>query len=137
MEQYIGQLMTNFEFQNMFPDTTHSVITSGYGVFGLTNYVSCASAIDGHVTMVYFPTNQTATMNLGSMSCVIRARWFDPTTGFYSTAGSGQYNPYGSVTFTPPTNASNAADEVLVFDPQPNTTAVIAKNGTAVNLTVK
>ena len=100
---------------DLVPDQNHTLVTSGYGTFGQDDYVTAASTPDGKLAMAYLPSGGTVTVNLGTLSGPVTARWYDPTDGTFTTIGP--FANDGSVTLgTPPANAAGDNDWVLVLE---------------------
>jgi hypothetical protein len=102
----------------LVPDQNHTVVTSGYGTFGDDDYVTAASTPDGKLAVAYVPSSSRAiTVDLGTFSGPVTARWYDPTDGAFTTIGDGPFANDGSVTLgAPPTNAAGDNDWVLVLE---------------------
>ena len=49
---------------DLVPDQNHTVVTSGYGTFGRTDYVTAASTPDGKLAIAYLPSGRTVTVDL-------------------------------------------------------------------------
>jgi hypothetical protein len=113
---YWAALMRSFSWYLLQPDLTGVVATSGFGTYnaGATlaanDYVTTARTSDGHAIVSYFPANHSLVLDMTKCaSSSITARWYDPTNGTYSSAGTGLTNT-GTHTFTP--SATNAAGDV-------------------------
>lgn len=123
---------------------TATLVTSGGGTVPTGSgtddqtYVASAVATDGTYQFAYFPPSvggrtpgTSATMTLAHMANKpIRARWWSPTTGIYSTNASaaGTFtlnNSMTSVVFTPPTAITPDGDALLVLDTVGQKTATI------------
>jgi hypothetical protein len=102
----------------LVPDQNHTVVTSGYGTFGDDDYVTAASTPDGKLAIAYVPSSSRAvTVDLGTFSGPVTARWYDPTDGAFTTIGNRPFANDGSVTLgAPPTNAAGDNDWVLVLE---------------------
>jgi len=134
-EQYLGQLMRSREHWLMAPDTTHTVLTAG---FGSGNMLSVAArSTDGQTIIAYFSDgNGTAkTINMAkitSSSSTAKAWWYDPQTSAATLIGT--FPNSGSQSFTAP----DSNDWVLVVDdasanlPAPGTGTVSSNPGVRV-----
>ena len=94
-----------------------TLITAGGSSVSASNYVAAAASPDGKLLVAYIPPahNGSITVDMAAMGGPARARWFDPTSGAYSDAGTGLANS-GTRMFTPPgTNSAGANDWVLVL----------------------
>ena len=101
--------------------------------------VAAAQASDGTLLLAYVKSgaSQSFTVDPRSMSGAARARWWDPTNGAFTNAGSIP-NTATQVVNTPGTNGAGANDWLLVLDvtgPAPLSispaTATVAPRGTA------
>ncbi len=112
-QEYLGQLMRSREHWLMAPDTTHSVLTAGFGS-GSTLSVA-ARTTDGQTIIAYFSDgNSTAkTINMSkitSASSTAKAWWYNPQTSAATMIGT--FPNSGSQSFTAP----DGNDWVLVVD---------------------
>lgn len=118
----------------LVPDTTHSVLTAGYGTYCSTkldeytgdtghhdmdldanSYATCARASDGSAVVVYIPAaSRTVTIDMtkiaGSQAV---CRWFNPRTAAYTDIGT--YATSGTRQFTSPAGSGNTVDSVLLL----------------------
>jgi hypothetical protein len=104
--QYLNALFDSLPWQNLVPDQSHTFVTAGYGTFSTTsplaenNYVSAAIDPDGTTGVAYLPQASTITVDMAEMSGTVTARWYDPTTGQYTTIGT--FPNSGTQQFTSP-----------------------------------
>jgi Protein of unknown function (DUF4038)/Putative collagen-binding domain of a collagenase len=120
---YMASLFQAIAWYNLVPDTSHSVITGGYGTFsnntgtvGGDTYMTDASAPDGTLAVAYMPTVRTVTVNLAKFSGPVTARWYDPTNGSYATIAGSPFSNSGSAPFTPAAhNSGGDPDWVLLL----------------------
>ncbi len=106
------KLVRTRPWYNCVPDSGHTVVTSGYGTSGQTDYITAMRESTGKTIIAYVPQDQmtfTVAMNQISGSTA-NAWWYNPQTGAATLIGS--YGTSGSKTFTPPDNY----DWVLVLD---------------------
>jgi hypothetical protein len=109
--QYWYQLFASRAWYELVPDQNHQTITSGYGDWGDSNYVTAARTSSGSTVIAYAPWQHTMTVNLARVSGTqAKAWWYDPTNGQASLIGT--FATTGSRDFTNPTNSS----WVLVID---------------------
>jgi hypothetical protein len=97
----------------LIPDTTHKLITSGYGTFGKADYVTAALADDGRLGLAYVPSPRFLTVDLGKLNGAAQAHWFDPTSAEMRSIEVGK-RPFAP----PDKNAGGEADWVLVLEVQ-------------------
>ena len=106
-------------WHDLVPDQDHSVVTSGLGDFGSSDYVTAARTPDGRLVMAYVPTARTVTVDMGRLSGPTTARWYDPASGT-SVIISDSLSNSGLVPFTTPGgNADGYEDWVLVLESSP------------------
>ena len=108
---YFQRLFRSRSWQILVPDFEHSVITAGFGTWGLKDYVTAAITNDGNTIIAYLPSTRTVTVDLSKISGeYARCCWYDPSCG--KTVNSGTFQTSGSHSFTPALNG----DWVLVID---------------------
>jgi len=118
-----NNLFNSVGWYNLVPDEAHTVVTAGYGSFSTdipihthNTYVTAARTPDGSLVMAYLPVSTTITVDMTKLSANVRARWFDPTTGTYTTVTGSPFPNTGTQTFTPTgNNAGGDPDWVLVL----------------------
>ena len=110
-------------WQNLVPDQTHVVVTSGYGTFadggalGDNDYLTAARTPDGGLVMAYAPTVRTFTVDMTKLGGAAYASWYDPTTGTYDAISGSPFANSGTHDFTPPgSHGDGSADWVLVLE---------------------
>jgi hypothetical protein len=120
---YLTRLFGPLRWYDLVPDQTHKLVTAGYGEFDsgadaeAANYVTTAATTDGKLAVSYLPAGGTITVDMSKLSRPVRARWFDPTSGTFTTATGSPFSTSGSVQFTTPgPNAAGDPDWVLVLD---------------------
>lgn len=117
----ITQLRTLFStlaWWQLVPDTANELVTAGRGTELQTgeakdvlenDYVTAARTPDGHLAVIYLPTQRTISVNTSAMAPGARATWIDPTSG-------GRRPVPMSATFTTPgANADGRNDWLLVL----------------------
>lgn len=109
-------------WQNLVPDQTNVIGTSGFGTAALTglfasnNYVTVAATADGHYAVAYLPLGNanTLTVDMTKFAGTVTAQWFDPTNAAYTVIGA--FANTGTHNFTPPaSNNSGDPDFVLLL----------------------
>ena len=97
-----------------------TLVTAGGSSPSASDYVAAAATPDGTLLVAYIPPAHTGsiTVDMAAMSGPANARWFDPTSGTYTNAGTGLDNS-GSRVFTPPgSNGTGFRDWVLLLNRQ-------------------
>jgi hypothetical protein len=123
---YETKLLQSIAWQNLVPDTTNTLVTSPLnnatncptsGSMAAVSCVTDAETPDKTLGLIYDPTGSNITVNLAQMEAGVstNARWYDPTHGTYSAAGS--FADTGSHTFTTPgANSAGDSDWVLLLE---------------------
>ncbi|MGO8864748.1 MAG: DUF4038 domain-containing protein [Acidimicrobiales bacterium] len=118
--QYMTNLFKSVAWYNLVPDQGHTFVTAGYGTFqdqgteSSDDYVTAAITADGTLGIAYLPQSTTLTVNMADMRGPTTARWYDPTTGTYTTIGTLANT--GTYQFTSPAAHSDGSDDwVLVL----------------------
>jgi hypothetical protein len=121
--QYINQLFTNVAWWDLVPDTTHEVVTAGYGTYdgsngNLTTATYCTTSwiSSGSLALTYCPNASTLTVNLANFSGPVTAQWYDPSNGTYIAISGSPFPNSGTQNFTAPgDNHDGDPDWVLVL----------------------
>jgi len=108
-------LFRSIDWWKLVPDSTHQVMTAGYGTYAslgeinTNDYASAAMTSDNTSMVAYLPTSRTVTINMAKFAgSNVTARWYNPTSGESTTIGT--YDPSGNRSFTP-----SSGDWVLVL----------------------
>lgn len=105
---YFVSLMQAYSWWKLVPKTDASLVTTALGT-GLS-HISPALASDGSFAMIFTPSvNFTVDMSQITHGSV-RARWYDPTAGTFSTDAASPLANSGTHAFTAP------GERVLVLD---------------------
>jgi hypothetical protein len=122
--KYINGLFATLPWQNLVPDTTHEVVTAGYGTYdggnaNLTIATYCTTAwVRGSYSLTYCPQNTTLTVDMAEFSGLTRARWYDPSDGTFLPISGSPFRNSGNHNFTlPGNNHDDNPDWVLDLDP--------------------
>jgi hypothetical protein len=125
----VGYLKTLFEpraWYELVPDTSHVVVTSGYGVYSSTGYVddndylTAASTANGALAIIYTPVVRTFTVDMERFGAAVTTRWFDPSSGIYQEPAGSPFPNTGTRDFaTPGNNADGDGGWVLVLETDP------------------
>ena len=127
-----GQLMLFKAFtlgrkgwQNLVPDQTHKLVTSGYGTFSTNTYqldnntyATAALTPDGTLGIVYTPViANSLVVALTNFSGSVTSRWYDPSAGTFSAITGSPFANTGTHSFTTPgNNAAGDGDWVLLLE---------------------
>ena len=108
---------SGINWQNLVPDSNGTVLTSAAGS-GIDRAVA-TRASDGSVVLAY-TTGASITIDLSKLTGPnVRARWFDPSTGVFTTVSGSPFANTGSRAFAPSgTHAGGGTDFVLVLESQ-------------------
>lgn len=119
---FVTNLFSHLQWFDLVPDTGHRLVVGGYGTYSgsgdvnSNDYVTAASAPDGHLAIAYLPTGHSVVVDMARMAGRVRARWYDPTSGTYTAIAGSPLRPKGRRTFTPPgKNHGGDEDWVLVL----------------------
>jgi chitodextrinase len=105
----VGKLFDSRAFYELLPDTSHTVLTSGYQ--SGSNYATAARTSSGSTIVAFIPTPRTVTIDMTKVSGTsANAWWYNPRTGLATLAGT--FPTVGTRDFTLP----DANDWVLVID---------------------
>jgi hypothetical protein len=125
----VWDLFTRFTgWHLLVPDTDNSLLTAGRGTRGdyvtssggsggvynlldsQDDYVTAAVTPNGRLAVIYFPVDQTITVNATELAAGYTARWVDPVSGAStSTATGSTYSPTGN-------NSLGGPDWLLVLE---------------------
>jgi hypothetical protein len=118
----LANLFSHRRWFDLVPDRNHNLVVSGYGTYSSTgevdgnDYAATAGTPDGKLAMAYLPTGHPIVVDLRRMGGRVRAQWYDPTSGSYSTIGGSPFARGGRRTFRPPgKNHDGDPDWVLVL----------------------
>ena len=113
---HLRRLVDSLAWWTLQPDVNNTLLTAGIGT-GATRAVA-ARAGSGAFAVLYTPTLRQLTVNLAQLAGPnVRARWYDPTSGTYTTAIGSPFPASGSQTLTPPGNNSRGSEDwVLVLE---------------------
>jgi hypothetical protein len=124
---YVQSLFMSRAWYRLVPDQTNTVVLSGFGTFSASGsaqdntYATTARTADGTLVMTYIPTARPFDVDMTKLAASAVARWYDPTTGAYTTVSGSPLANAGRKTFTPPTakHADGYDDWVLVLETSP------------------
>lgn len=116
----LHELFSGLPWWRLVPDTTSRLVIGGRGKPVTTDrpmdvldneYVTASRTADGHVAVIYVPTQRTITVNPAEMASGTRAAWIDPASG------SSQAVTMSSTFTTPGKNSEGNGDWILLFQP--------------------
>jgi len=108
---YFQRLFRSRSWQILIPDFEHSVISAGFGTWGLKDYVTTAITADRSTIIAYLPSLRTVTADLSKVSGEkAKCWWYDPSCG--KVINIGTFKTSGNHSFTP----VSAGDWVLIID---------------------
>jgi hypothetical protein len=126
--QYLQGLLLPRAWFDLVPDRSHAVVSAGYGNYSTASnnnqdndYAPTARTADGSLVITYMPTARTITVNMAQLTAAVTARWYDPTTGSYTSIAGSPLANTSTRMFTPPAmpHADGATDWVLVLETRP------------------
>jgi putative cell wall-binding protein len=117
---YMANLFSSGPWWELIPDQHHTLVTAGYGTYATSgplaanDYVTAAATPDGSFAVIYLPTTATVTLDMSRLAGTVTAKWYDPTTGTYTTIGT--FANTGARSFTSPAGHADGTDDwVLVL----------------------
>jgi hypothetical protein len=132
---FVKTLFEARKWWQLVPDESHAVLTSGLGTCMLPTDTqggsspnaqdnTCATGArtaDGTLVMIYLPTNRNIAVDMTKLAATATARWYDPTTGGFTTVAGSPLANTSTRTFTPPTgnHSDGFNDWVLVLETNP------------------
>lgn len=113
---FVRTLLTAYAWYKLVPQAFPNFVTSGRGSGQAT--ICPALASDGTFGMVFSPNGGSFTVSMSSIThSGVRARWYDPTNGSYTTDAASPLANSGSHSFTSPaSNSAGDPDFILVLD---------------------
>jgi hypothetical protein len=121
----LNSLLKSIKWYNLVPDQSHTIVTAGYGTFDSSQDISCINTndyvttsflTDGTASISYTPQSANLTVDMSKFAGAVTARWYDPTSGSFSTISGSPFSNSGTRVFaTPGNNSSGDADWVLVL----------------------
>ena len=110
-------LFRAFAWYNLAPDSSHALVTSGYGTIGTSDFAGAAKDSGGHLAMIYMPSNRTMTVAMSLFAGTVTARWYDPTNGSYTADAASPLANSSTHNFSRSgANNAGAADWILVLE---------------------
>lgn len=109
---YLHRFFRAIQWNDLIP--TPAAITAGGSTISASDYVACAVDAAGSTLVAYVPPSHSGTfaVDMTKMRGTTTALWYDPTTGLYTSAGSGLANT-GTRVFTISANSLGDNDQVL------------------------
>jgi hypothetical protein len=120
---FVTDLFSRRPWFDLVPDSERRLVVSGYGTYSdsgdvnSNDYVTAARTRDGRLAIAYLPTGQPVDVDLKRMTGRrVRAQWYDPTTGRYTTIPGSPFPRIGGRIFrVPGKNHGGDEDWVLVL----------------------
>ena len=119
---FAKNLYAERRWYDLVPDFNHQIVTAGYGEspaaqewkydLGLATATTAAATPDRRLVIAYMERNRDTTVNMTKMAGPTTAKWFNPTTGAYTTIAGSPLANTGSHVFTPP----GTGDWVLLLE---------------------
>jgi len=126
--QHFQALFNSRRWEALIPDTSETVLMTGNGTFGETDYATAACAADGSSIIAYLPSARAITISGACLTGnTMNAWWYDPSKGVATQIGT--FPTTTPQHFTPPASG----DWVLVVDssvasfPEPGRSIDLAK----------
>jgi hypothetical protein len=121
--QYINQLFGSVAWWDLVPDTTHQVVTSGYGTYDGSNqdltaatYCTASGTASGSLALTYCPNATTLTVNFAAFSGPVTAKWYDPSNGSYTAIPGSPFPNSGAQNFTTPGNNQDGDPDWVLYN---------------------
>lgn len=89
--RYAKGMFESYDWWKLRPDTSHNLVTSGYGTFGNYDYVGAGISSDSTFAIIYLPLRKTITINTNLLNRdSVNWYWFnvnDSSKTFYKSTG--------------------------------------------------
>lgn len=108
--RHFRTLVATYDVSKLVPKTDTSLVSSSLGTSGTSGRVCPALAGDGSFALVWTPSVAVTVVMTNFRQSSVRARWYDPSDGSFTTVSGSPFSNSGSQTMTPST------DCVLVLD---------------------
>jgi hypothetical protein len=132
---FVKSLFEARKWWQLVPDESHVVVTGGIGTCMASSAqqgrtqpnaqdntcATTARTADGTLVISYMPTARSISVDMTKLAASATARWYDPTTGTFTTVGGSPFVNSGTRTFTPPSSnhADGFSDWALVLETSP------------------
>jgi hypothetical protein len=102
------------------PDMENEVLVGGYGTWRTDEFAVAAVSESRKLAVVYTPVRHALQLQLNQLAAgKIEARWFDPTSGVFSSPSGWNPESRGLVTVqSPEKNSAGDGDSVLILSVQ-------------------
>jgi hypothetical protein len=135
---FVSNLFAHRRWFDLVPDSEHRLVVSGYGTYSdsgevnSNNYVAAARTPDGKLAIAYLPSGRPIEVDMTRVAGPrVRAQWYDPTSGRYTTIPGSPFVRSDMHRFTVPgKNHARDEDWVLVLT-STATTRRTSTSGTA------
>jgi hypothetical protein len=112
----IRRLLESRSWWRLVADTTHELVTEGYGRWKQADHVAAARANDGSLAVAYLPNGGTIQVAMDRLHGPIDASWFDPTSGQYRSVEGSPFANTGKRGFVSPgRDSAGESDWVLLL----------------------
>ncbi len=116
----IRNFFRSIDQKSLIPSTGTTLVASGGGTKGNSDYVSRCINSSGTLAVLYTYSGSSFTLNMNQFSRTMRARWLDPTSGGFTTATGSPFANSGTASFDASsqlgTHSDGTSDWVLVLD---------------------
>jgi hypothetical protein len=117
--KHVRDLFESLAWWILVPDVRNVVVVEGRGEWASNNCVTAARTSDGSLAIVYLPQSRPIVVDLSRLTGLIRARWFDPTSGQFKPIEGSPFTNEGLRKFSPPEkNAAGDGDWALLLEAQ-------------------
>jgi Protein of unknown function (DUF4038)/Putative collagen-binding domain of a collagenase len=118
----LGAFYDRLDWSKLEIDLDDSLIGVGQGTYTLPDFVTTSIARDRGFSVSYLPSARTISVELSEFAQPVVAKWFDPTSGNYTTA-TGTLQNSGRINLYPPGafNSIGDGDWVLLMEPAGST----------------
>ena len=112
----VPQVLGSRPWFRRVPDSSHTVVTAGYGSAGTTGFCPASATPEGDLLTAYCAGTATLTVNRAKFTSAINASWIDPTSGRVTPIVTNGANSGSSAWTTPATNDAGDRDWILVVE---------------------
>jgi Protein of unknown function (DUF4038)/Putative collagen-binding domain of a collagenase len=106
---FVTNLFSRRRWFDLVPDSRQRLVVAGYGTdsaggdLNANDHVAAARTPGGRLAIAYLPTGRPITIDMRRLAGRrVRAQWYDPTSGRYSTIAGSPFAASGRRQFTAP-----------------------------------